>query len=118
MNARLEAVVTLRLLGPGGQAREVDLLVDTGFNGYLILPPTLVADLDLPVVGDGEAVLADGSESAFDVYGVTTFWDGQQRYVETAAVGSDPIVGMAMLYNHDVSIQVRDGGRVVIEAGL
>ena len=78
MNAHLEAVVTLSLLGPAGQPREVDAVVDTGFNGYLILPPVLVADLQLPVVGDGEAVLADGSESSFDVYGVTTLWDGQQ----------------------------------------
>ncbi len=117
VNAHLEAVVTLPILGPAGQTREVDAVVDTGFNGYLVLPPTLVADLGLPVVGDGEAVLADGSEAAFDVYGVTMLWDGQERYVETGAVGVDPLVGMAMLDNHDLSIQVRDGGRVVIQAG-
>ncbi len=28
-----------------------------------------------------------------------------------------PLVGMAMLDGHDLSIQVRDGGRVVIQAG-
>ena len=117
MNAHLEAVVTLPLLGPSGQAREVDAVVDTGFNGYLVLPPTLVADLGLPVVGDGEAVLADGSEAAFDVYGVTMLWDGQLRYVETGAVGVNPLVGMAMLENDDLSIHVREGGRVVIQAG-
>ena len=117
VNAHLEAVVTLPILGPAGQTREVDAVVDTGFNGYLVLPPTLVADLGLPVVGDGEAVLADGSEAAFDVYGVTMLWDGQERYVETGAVGVDPLVGMAMLDNHDLSIQVRNGGRVVIQAG-
>ena len=92
-------------------------MVDTGFNGYLILPPMLVADLALPVVGDGEAVLADGSEAAFDVHGVTMLWDGQPRYVETGAVGVDPLVGMAMLETHLLSIEVRDGGRVVIQAG-
>ncbi len=117
VNAHLEAVVTLPLLGPAGQTREVDAVVDTGFNGYLVLPPTFVADLGLPVVGDGEAALADGSEAAFDVYGVTMLWDGQQRYVETGAVGIDPLVGMAMLDNHDLSIQVRNGGRVVFQAG-
>ena len=109
VNAHLEAVVTLPLLGPSGQAREVDAVVDTGFNGYLVLPPTLVADLGLPVVGDGEA--------AFDVYGVTMLWDGQLRYVETGAVGVNPLVGMAILENHDLSIHVREGGRVVIQAG-
>ena len=117
VNAHLEAVVTLPLLGPSGQAREVDAVVDTGFNGYLVLPPTLVADLGLPVVGDGEAVLADGSEAAFDVYGVTMLWDGQLRYVETGAVGVNPLMGRAMLENHDLSIHVREGGRVVIQAG-
>ncbi len=67
VNARLEAVLSLSLLGPAGQEREVDVVVDTGFNGYLTLPPELVADLGLPVVGDAEAVLADGSEAVFDV---------------------------------------------------
>ena len=38
VNARLEAVLSLSLLGPAGQAREVDVVVDTGFNGYLTLP--------------------------------------------------------------------------------
>ena len=117
VNAHLEAVVTLSLQGPSGQALEVNAIVDTGFNGYMILPPMLVADLALPVVGDGEAVLADGSEAAFDVHGVTMLWDGQPRYVETGAVGVDPLVGMAMLETHVLSIEVRDGGRVVIQAG-
>lgn len=117
VNARLEAVVTLPVLDSAGQVREVDAVVDTGFNGYLVLPPMLVADLGLPVVGDGEAVLADGSEAAFDVYGVTMLWDGHPRHVETGAVGVDPLLGMAMLDDHDLTIQVRDGGRVVIQAG-
>ncbi len=117
VNARLEAVVTLPLLVSEGQTREVDAVVDSGFNGYMTLPPMLVADLDLPVVGDGEAILADGSEATFDVYGVTMLWDGQLRFIEIGAIGVDPLVGMRMIDDHDLSIQVRDGGRVVIQAG-
>jgi clan AA aspartic protease len=90
VNANLEAVVTLPLQDTSGRTREVEAVVDTGFNGYLTLPPMLMEDLELPVVGDGEAVLADGSEAAFDVYGVTVLWDGQPMYVETGAVGVDP----------------------------
>ena len=92
-------------------------MIDTGYNGFLTLPPALVAELGLPVVSDGEATLANGSEAAFDVYGVTALWDGQPRYVETDAVGSTPLVGMSFLDEHDLSIQVRNGGRVVIQAG-
>ena len=55
VNANREAVVTIPLLGPAGQTREIAAVVDTGFNGYLTLPPTLEAELGLSVVGDGEA---------------------------------------------------------------
>ena len=116
VNASLEAVVTIRLQGPAGQAQEVDAVIDTGFNGYLTLPPVLVAYLQLPVLGEGEAVLADGGEAAFEVYGVTVVWDGQPRLVESGAVGVDPLVGMALLDGHNLNVEVADGGRVVIEA--
>ena len=116
VNANLEAVVTLPLQDSSGQTREVEAVVDTGFNGYLTLPPMLMEDLDLPVVGDSEATLADGSQAAFDVYGVTVLWDGQPMYVETGAVGGDPLVGMALLDRHNLNIDVEDGGRVVIQA--
>ena len=115
VNANLEAVVTLPLQDSSGQTREVEAVVDTGFNGYLTLPPMLMEDLELPVVGDGEAVLADGSQAAFDVYGVTVIWDGQPMYVETGAVGVDPLVGMALLEGHNLNIDIEDGGRVLIQ---
>ena len=89
-------------------------MVDTGFNGYLTLPPMLMEGLELPVVGDGEAVLADGREAAFDVYGVTVLWGGQPGYVETGAVGVEALVGMALLDGHNLNIDVEDGGRVFI----
>lgn len=114
VNANLEAVVTLFLRGPEGQVQQVNAVIDTGFNGYLALPPILVADLELPVVGDGEAVLADGREVSFNVYGVTALWDGLPRYVETGAVGDEPLVGMSMLAGHDLHVKVANGGRVTI----
>ena len=115
VNANLEAVVTLPLQDSSGQTREVEAVVDTGFNGYLTLPPMLMENLELPVLGDGEAVLADGSQTAFDVYGVTVLWDGQPMYVETGAVGVDPLVGMALLEGHNLNIDIEDGGRVLIQ---
>ena len=114
VNANLEAVVTLFLRGPEGQTQQVDAVIDTGFNGYLALPPMLVADLELPIVGDGEAVLADGREVSFNVYGVTALWDGLPRYVETGAVGDEPLVGMSMLVGYDLHVKVANGGRVTI----
>ena len=117
VNAAHEAVVTIPVQGPAGQSREVEAVVDTGFNRFLTLPPALVAELDLPFVTSGRVTLADGSQASFEVYDVTVLWDGQPRAVYAYAADSMPLVGMLLLDNHDLSIQVRDGGRVVIRAG-
>ena len=118
VNAAYEAVVSLAVEGPAGQSLEIDAVIDTGFNRFLTLPPSLVAELDLAFVTSGRVTLADGSEASFEVYVVTVLWDGQPRDVYTYAADSTPLVGMALLDSHDLSIQVRDGGRVVIQAGL
>ena len=117
VNAAYEAVVSLTLDGPAGQTRDIGAVVDTGFNGFLTLPPAVVAELGLPFVSIGRATLADGSEISYDIYGVTVLWDGQRIYIEADAADTTPLVGMLLLDGHDLNIQVRDGGRVVIQAG-
>ena len=117
VNAHYEAVVRLSLLNSSGQTRDIDAVVDTGFNGFLTLPPTLVTELGLTWLGQKSLVLANGRRDVFDTYGVTVFWDGQSRFVDADEADAAPLLGMSMLDNHDLSIQVRDGGRVVIQAG-
>lgn len=115
VNAAREAIVTLPLRGPLGQAQEVEAVIDTGYDGYLSLPPAMVAELGLPFRYQGRAVLAKGSEEAFNVYGVTVMWDDQPRFVEADAVGMEPLVGMLALDSHSLYAEVVDGGRVVIQ---
>lgn len=62
-----EPVVRLRVRGPGGAA-DVDLVVDTGFTGALVLPAAVVAGLGLAWRSGGTAVLADGSTHQTDYY--------------------------------------------------
>ena len=117
VNTHYEAVVRLSLLNSSGQTRDIDAVVDTGYNGFLTLPPVLVAELELTRLGQKSLVLANGRRDIFDTYGVTVFWDGQSRFVDADEADAAPLQGMSMLDNHDLSIQVRDGGRVVIQAG-
>ncbi len=115
VNAAYEAVVTLPLRGPEGQAREIEAVVDTGFTGFLTLPTVLVTELGLAFVGQGRAMLANGSEDVFDVWDVTVLWDGQPRYVVADEADTTPLVGMSLLDSHSLYVEVLNGGRVVIQ---
>ena len=116
VNAALEAVGTLPLQGPDGQVREVEAVIDTGYTGYLTLPPALVDELELPFAYVGRAFLANDDQVEFDVHDVTVLWGSHLRQIRAAATGSAPPVGMLLLDGHDLSVQVRDGGQVVIQA--
>jgi predicted aspartyl protease len=44
------------------------LKIDTGFNGWLSLPPNLINQLNLKWKRRGRAILGDGSECVFNIY--------------------------------------------------
>lgn len=74
MNAQREAIVRLVVVGPGGQQRQIEAVLDTGYTGSLTLPSVVVSALHLPFRGRGSVVLGDGSESEFDIHEATVTW--------------------------------------------
>ena len=115
VNDSLESVISLTVQGPSGETRSINAVIDTGFGGFLTLPPLLIADLNLPFVGLGRATLGDGSEVAFPFYDVAVLWDGGVQLGLADTADTTPLVGMAMLENYDLHLEVRHGGRVTIE---
>ncbi len=116
VNAAYEAVIPIAVQGPEGEARDIEAVVDTGFTGFLSLPPSLVAELGLPFKGTSEATLADGSEVSFNAYDATVHWNGEPRNVLIDEADSTPLVGMLLLDRHNLNIDVKHGGRVLIRA--
>jgi len=116
VSANREAVVIVSLRGPEGRTREVNAVIDTGYSGSLTLPPRLVTELALPYVFSSKAILADDTEVGFRLHRVTAHRGGKLRHSEADAVGSTPLVGMALLDSHSLYVEVEDGGRVVIRA--
>ena len=102
--------------GADGRAQEVEAVIDTGFSGFLTLPSALVTAFGLGFDGVGWGVLADGTEASFDMYDATLLWDGQPRSVYVYAAETTPLVGMRLLEDHDLHVEVQDGGRVTVEA--
>ena len=96
--------------------RQVSAMIDTGYNGALTLPLTIIEDLGMPWRRRGRALLADGRETVFDTYEATVIWDQRPRRVAIDATESDPLVGMSLLQGYEIRIQVVAGGDVTIVA--
>jgi clan AA aspartic protease len=116
VNSAYEAVVRLTVQGPSGHSREIETVIDTGYNGFLTLPPSLVAELGLIYRDRGRAILADGSEVFFDIYDVAVLWNTNLRNTRASAADTTPLVGMRLLDRHSLYVEIEAGGRVVIQA--
>lgn len=114
VNAHREAVISLSVKGAGGRDREINAVIDTGFDGFLTLPAVLIQELGLAWRRRGRAMLADGSDILVDIYEATVTWDGSPRRIAVDEAGCAPLVGMSLLSGYELSIQVVDGGRVAI----
>jgi len=118
VNPRLEAVVRVRLRGPGGIETNVDAVIDTGFTSSLTLPSAIVTMLGLTRQSGGSATMADGSVLQFDIYGVEVDWFGAWRPVLVSAVGSEVLLGMRLLAGHQLYVEVVPGGIIEVTSIL
>ncbi|MCJ8280558.1 MAG: clan AA aspartic protease [Rivularia sp. ALOHA_DT_140] len=110
VNADYEPIITIAIRNEQGKLYYRDAVIDTGFDGWLCLPPNLIAQLNLNWKRRGRALLADGSEIIFDIYEATVFWDEQFLTIPIDEADSDPLVGMSLMEGYQLKIQVVDGG--------
>ncbi len=113
VNARREAVVSLRVRGPAGDAT-LDVVIDTGFSGALTLPPAVVSALGLVLQSQSRAVLADGSVKLFDVFDAEVEWENSWRAILVSVVGTEALAGMRLLAGHELRVAVVPGGAVTV----
>ncbi len=118
VNQQREAILNLVIIGDRSQKIAVNAVVDTGFNGDLILPIEMVLELELSPQGYQRATLGDGTISQFRVYAGTVIWDGSRRLVEVNAATSGVLIGMGLLEGYKVEIDTTPNGVVTISALL
>jgi clan AA aspartic protease len=112
VNPDFEPIIPLSICGSDGKVCTQDAIVDTGFNGWLSLPPDLIAQLDLKWKRRGRAILGDGSECVFNVYEAVLVWDGNFLTIPIDEADSEPLVGMSLMEGYQLMVQVFEGGRV------
>jgi clan AA aspartic protease len=110
-----EGRIQLKVIGPGEQANEVNAVIDTGYTASLTLPPANIAALGLQWQTTGRGILADGSETLFDVYAAQVVWDGKVRRLLVDEADTNPLVGMELLRGYELKMEIRSRGKVTIK---
>jgi clan AA aspartic protease len=84
---------------------EVDLWIDTGLTGDLVLPRKLIELLGLTRSSSVDGVLADGTETVFDIYSCWLDWFDTKRDLEVIATdGETALLGVGLLLGNELHI--------------
>ena len=114
VTADREVVIELEVVGSDQAKGKVEAVMDTGFNGYLILPSDLVNRFNLQLAGNRRATLGDGNTVVLDSYLANVVWHDQEREILVLQAEGGPLMGMSLLYGNRVTATIVDGGDVTI----
>ena len=115
VNWFLEAIVTVEVQNTEGDILMVQCLLDTGFDGDLALPSATIRSLGLEYVGPSETTLLDSHSLPLPTYDGIVKWHGQTIRASVLETHRDAVIGMGLLENSTLTVQVWDGGAVLIE---
>ncbi len=106
--------ITLTLPGLAGPAA-IEFILDTGFDGQLALPGSVLNAMDASYEGNRPVQLADGSERPRPTYSLVLESDDAPRLVEVILLEGVPLLGVELLAETLIQIEMMDGGEVSIE---
>ncbi len=93
----------------GANAAEVEVWIDTGFTGDLVMPQASIDALGLLQSGSVDAVLADGSQTELRTYSCVIQWFGNERNLEVIANdGEYPLLGVGLLLGLELRVDYRN----------
>lgn len=115
VNSDWEAWIVVELRDKEGMFRGIDVVLDTGFTGDLLLPLDAIGQLEVSEAVDTEATLADGRDVMLPSWLGTALWHDRPVTVLILEAGGDPLLGMNLLRGSRVTLDVLVDGDVTID---
>jgi len=100
----------LRVLAANSTTHTVEVVLDTGFEGELALPRSVLATFGAASRGAAGFNLADGTPVMGGLYSLVIEWDGLPRVVEAIDIASEPLAGLELIRNHRLEADIVVGG--------
>lgn len=97
----------------------IDALIDTGFNGELLLPLQVAIPLGLQLAGAAPYRLADGSISQQMLFSASIDWGTRRKPATVNVVHSDtPLIGGGLLHGYVLLVDFDKKRLVIKEPGV
>jgi clan AA aspartic protease len=110
VNSHREAVVLLRFRN----GAVIECVVDTGFDGALMLPRVFVPKIQIAIIGELTLEMVGGARMSADV-GVTDIsWLGRWRQIEViVSEGEDALIGTELLIATTLTIDYQSSSLTI-----
>jgi clan AA aspartic protease len=113
---RERALLQVPFLLEDNRELNIEFVVDTGFEGAMTLPLTVIQAMNLSYFTQLTANLADDSGVGVDVFVAMIRWDGTPKKVAVLGMGKRPLLGTALLSQHRLSVDFTESGVLSITA--
>ena len=115
VNWQLEATVSVEIQDVEGYFHSFMCTLDTGFDGEIALPSRAIERLGLIPADVLTVTLANNAHALMPRYSARVNWHEQLIEAEVLQTNGQSAIGMAILENSTLTVQVWDGGDVLVE---
>ncbi len=106
----LSPIVLLTLISEKNEERTFQTVVDTGYNGELILPENKIKELDLEFVGTIDGELANGEIVEMKLFkGRLQWFDGIEEVAIGCTESDSPLLGTQLLADCELKVNFKEG---------
>ena len=110
-----QVLVTVEINNADGHPHPVDVVMDTGFTGYLALPADTIQQLGLSWVGRRTLELANGELLEFEAYLAVISWHEYLTDVLVLRTDDVSLLGLSLLWGSRITLDVTTQGEVSVE---
>ena len=115
VSSNREPRIDILVANINGEFQSVNTVLDTGFTGWLTLPPETIRRLGLIHQGQRTVIFANDLRDELDIYQTSVQWQGRPRRVIVFEAQGQPLLGMSLLWGSRVILEAVDAGNIVIE---
>lgn len=113
VNDFLEATLALQIQGPDSLSTN-RAVIDTGYNGALTLPLSVIMALELNPLAARLVTLGDASQRVLDFYEAEVVWDDKRQTIQVLCVEGEPLIGTSLLKGYKLEIDFVVSRQVVV----